>query len=74
MVIVRLIADNQLTLPDAVLSDLPGIRYFDMTTEPGRIVLAPVRSTRANAVRARLADLELSDADVAEAVDWARRS
>ena len=54
--IARLTSDNQLTLPTAVLSEFPGIEYFDVATDRGRIVLVPVPLSRADAVRARLAD------------------
>ena len=36
------------------------------------IVLTPVRIQRGDAVRAKLAQLGLSEADVAAAVDWSR--
>ena len=72
--LAKLTAKNQLTLPKAVLAAFPEAEYFDVTEEDGRIVLAPVRVTRANAVRAKLADLGLTEADVAEAVAWARRA
>ena len=39
-----------------------------MTKENGCIVLTPVRITRAGDVRAKLAELGLSEADVADAV------
>lgn len=71
--LAKLTSKNQLTLPKKVVSDFPGIEYFDVTEENGRIVLTPVRLTRANAVRSKLAELGLSDADVADAVTWARR-
>lgn len=41
-------------------------------TYRGRIVLTPVRIHRADAVRAKLADLGITEADVADAVAWAR--
>lgn len=72
--LAKLTAKNQLTLPKAVLAAFPEAEYFDVTEENGRIVLAPVRVTRANAVRAKLADLGLTEADMAEAVAWARRA
>ena len=72
--IARLTSDNQLTLPTAVLSEFPGIEYFDVTADRGRIVLMPVRPSRTAGVRARLAELGTSDDDIAEAVTWARRS
>ena len=55
-------------------SAFQGMEYFDVTNENGRIVLTPVRPKRAAAVRSKLADLGLSEADVAEAVAWARQS
>ncbi len=71
--LAKLTSKNQLTLPKAMIADFPGSEYFDVTKENGRIVLTPVRLTRADAVRAKLAELGISEADVAEAVAWARR-
>ena len=70
--LAKLTSKNQLTLPKAVLSVCEGAEYFDVTMEGGRIVLEPVRLTRANAVRGKLADLGLSEDDVADAVSWSR--
>lgn len=72
--LAKLTSKNQLTLPKAVISGFPNTEYFDVAEENGRIVLTPVRLTRADAVRAKLAELKLSDADVADAVAWARRA
>ncbi len=71
--LAKLTSKNQLTLPKAVISTFPETEYFDVTRERGRIVLTPVRLTRSDAVRAKLAELGLSETDVARAVDWARR-
>ena len=70
--LAKLTSKNQLTLPKAVLSSCQGAEYFDVTEDNGRIVLVPVRLNRSNAVRAKLADLGLSEDDVADAVSWAR--
>lgn len=70
--LAKLTAKNQLTLPKAVPSFCEGTEYFDVTEENGRIVLVPVRLNRANAVRAKLAALGLTENDVAKAADWAR--
>ena len=67
----KLTSKNQLTLPKAVLSSCRGAKYFDVTEENGRIVLTPVRINRADAVRAKLADLGISEEDLADAVTWA---
>ena len=72
--LAKLTSKNQLTLPKAVVADFQGSEYFDVTKENGRIVLTPVRLNRADAVRAKLAELGISEVDVAEAVAWARRA
>lgn len=70
--LAKLTSKNQLTLPKAVLAFCEGTDYFEVTEENGRIILTPVRLNRAGAVRSKLADLGLSEDDVADAVDWAR--
>lgn len=71
--LAKLTSKNQLTLPKAVISDFGGTEYFDVTNENGRIVLTPVRVNRADAVRAKLAEVGITEGDVADAVAWARR-
>ena len=71
--LAKLTVKNQLTLPKAALSRCRDAKYFDVTEDNGRIVLTPVRLVRADAVRAKLAELGLTEDDVAEAVTWARR-
>ena len=68
--LAKLTSKNQLTLPKAVLSSCEETQYFDVTEDNGRIVLTPVRMNRANAVRAKLADLGITEDDVADAVAW----
>ncbi len=72
--LAKLTSKNQLTLPKSILSDFEGTNYFDVTEENGRIVLTPARITREGAVRAKLAELGLSETDVADAVAWARHA
>ena len=71
--LAKLTSKNQLTLPKAVLSAHRGTEYFDVTEEDGRIVLTPVRIARADAVRAKLADLGIAERDVAQAVTRTRK-
>jgi bifunctional DNA-binding transcriptional regulator/antitoxin component of YhaV-PrlF toxin-antitoxin module len=63
---------NQLTLPKAVVANYPDVDYFDVRDEDGRIVLVPLRPSRADEVRDKLAQLGLSEQDVDAAVTWAR--
>lgn len=71
--LAKLTSKNRITLPKAVIADFPDSRYFDVTKENGKIVLTPVRLTRADSVRAKLSELGITEADVAGAVAWARR-
>lgn len=71
--LAKLTSKNQLTLPKEVVSGFPGTTYFEIDTANGQIVLTPVRLQRADAVRAKLATLGISEQDVADAVEWARR-
>ena len=72
--LAKMTAKNQLTLPKSITNGLGSAEYFDVQTRDGQIILTPVRIQRADAVRAKLAELDLSEQDVADAVAWARRS
>ncbi len=72
IMLAKMTSRNRLTLPKAVTAAVESTDYFDVTTENGRIVLTPVRINRADGVRAKLAELGLTDADVSGAVVWAR--
>ena len=72
IMLAKLTSKNQLTLPKAVTAAVEAAEYFDVVAENGRIVLTPVRVNRADAVRVKLAELGLSEEDVADAVSWAR--
>jgi hypothetical protein len=67
-------AKNQITLPKSVTEAVGPATYFEIEVRDGRILLTPVRIQRADAVRAKLAELEITEGDVAKAVAWARRS
>jgi hypothetical protein len=71
--LAKMTAKNQLTLPKSVTNALGGVEYFDVQTRDGQIILTPVRIQRADAVRAKLAELNLTEQDIADAVDWGRQ-
>ena len=71
--LAKLTLKNQVTLPESVIRAIPRTEYFEVTVEEGRVVLTPVRVNRADAVREKLAALGLTEADVADAIAWARR-
>jgi translation initiation factor IF-1 len=71
--LAKITAKNQLTLPKSITQAVGPAEYFEVEARDGRIVLTPVRIQRGDAVRAKLAELELTEADVSDAVAWARR-
>lgn len=70
--LAKITSKNQLTLPKAAVQAVGAAEYFDVAVRDGQIVLTPVRIQRGDAVRAKLAALGLADADLADAVRWAR--
>ena len=70
--LAKLTSKNQLTLPKAVTQAMGAAEYYEVEARGGQIVLTPVRIQRGDAVRAKLAALNLTEADLAEAVAWAR--
>lgn len=73
MSVAKKTSKNQITLPKAVVERFPGVDYFDVREESGRIVLSPVIPGRADEVRRRLEEMGIGAGDVEEAVRWARR-
>lgn len=74
--LAKMTSKNQITLPKAVIAQLPPAEYFEVEAVDNRIVLTPVRVEKAgaaDAVRDKLAQLGITEADVQDAVAWARR-
>jgi len=70
--LAKITSKNQLTLPKSVTQAVGATEYFDVEARAGQIILTPVRIQRGDAVRAKLAELDLTDDDMAAAVAWAR--
>ncbi len=68
---------NQLTLPKEIVKEFPDTDYFDVTVKERKIILMPVKITRADVtlegVREKLEKLGVTGKDVTEAVKWARK-
>jgi len=74
--LTKLTSKNQVTLPAALLRELPAAEYFDASVEDGALVLKPVRVVPAvdvGAVRDRLAAAGVKPEETRKAVRWARR-
>jgi hypothetical protein len=72
--LAKITSKNQLTLPKAAVEAAGNAEYFEIEARAGQLVLTPVRMQRADAVRAKLAELEIGDDDLAAAVAWARKA
>jgi hypothetical protein len=71
--LAKMTSKNQLTLPKSITALVGTPEYFEVEVKAGQVVLTPVRIQRADAVRAKLAELNLSELDVADAIAWARQ-
>ncbi len=70
----KLTSKNQLTLPKDIVRRFPETRYFEVTEAEGRIVLTPLRLSKADAVREKLEMLGITEDDIGAAKAWARRA
>ncbi|WP_427501328.1 AbrB/MazE/SpoVT family DNA-binding domain-containing protein [Methylomonas sp. MED-D] len=72
--LAKMTSKNQLTLPKSITAAVGAEEYFDVETRNGQIILTPVRIQRGDAVRAKLAELNLQEQDINDAVVWARQA
>jgi hypothetical protein len=69
---------NQITLPKKIMEDFKDVEYFQAKTERGKIILEPVNMIPAGErplekARKKIAALGLTEADIEEAIRWARK-
>ncbi|MBD9355222.1 AbrB/MazE/SpoVT family DNA-binding domain-containing protein [Methylomonas albis] len=72
--LAKMTSKNQLTLPKSITAAVGAAEYFDVETRNGQIILTPVRIQRGDAVRAKLAELNLQESDINDALAWARQT
>ena len=69
---------NQVTLPKAIVQEIPDTEYFDVSVQEGVVLLKPVvvsvPGERLRAVREKVRALGLTEEDVRDAIRWARRT
>jgi len=73
-VLAKKTAENQITLPKAVVNRFSEVEYFEVSTDGECIILRPLQRSRADEVRARLAHLGIEEQGVAEAVSRSRET
>jgi bifunctional DNA-binding transcriptional regulator/antitoxin component of YhaV-PrlF toxin-antitoxin module len=71
--LAKVTSKNQITLPKAVVSQFPGVEYFEVRAEGEKIILEPVRRARTHEVWEKLEKLGITEVDVADALKWARK-
>jgi antitoxin component of MazEF toxin-antitoxin module len=71
--LAKITSKNQLTLPKSLTQAVGATDYFDVEVRGGQLILTPVRIQRGDAVRAKLAELNLTEEDIAAAVSWAKK-
>ena len=65
---------NQITLPRKIAEQFPRVVYFDVRTEDNSIIPKALKADRNAQVRAKLARLKFTAADITKAVAWARKT
>ena len=65
---------NRITLPTAVVSRFPGVKYFDVRESEGEIILNPVKVRGLESVYDKVESLGVIEKDVSAAVRWVRRT
>jgi hypothetical protein len=73
-ILAKLTSRNRLTLPRSLISAVGAADYFEVQVKDGQIILTPVRTQRADAVRSKFEELALNEQDIADAAKWVRQS
>jgi hypothetical protein len=73
-IFAKLTSRNRLTLPRSLISAVGAADYFEVQVKDGQIILTPVRTQRADAVRSKFEELGLNEQDIADAAKWVRQS
>jgi AbrB family looped-hinge helix DNA binding protein len=72
--LAKITAKNQLTLPKSITNAVGATEYVEVEVKDGHIILTPVRIQRADAVHAKLSELDLAEQDMTDSVAWSRQS
>jgi aminoglycoside phosphotransferase family enzyme len=74
IVLAKKTIKNQITLSKDVVARFSDVEYFDVSTDGECIVLRPLQKSRADEVRAKLAEFGISEEDVSAAFSWVRKT
>lgn len=71
--LAKLTSKNQITLPKIVIERFANTDYFEVSTNGASIELRPLKRSRADEARDKLAKMGIRDKDIKDAIKWARR-
>ncbi len=74
--LAKMTSKNQITLPKAVISQLPPSEYYEVEAVNDCIMLTPVHVQKSTdgmgAIWRKIEELGITEADIDDAVKWAR--
>ena len=72
--LAKMTSKNQITIPKKIIDQIPGVKYFEVELNEGKIELKPlaIYETDLERIRSKLKELGLKPESVREAVKWAR--
>ena len=73
IVIAKRTTRNRITLPKALVSRFPDVKYFDVRESDGEIILKPIKVRDLESVYDKVELQGVTEKDVGEAVRWVRR-
>lgn len=70
--LTKMTVKNQVTLSKRMTTLVGAKEYFEVEARDGQIILTPVSIQRSDAVRTKLAALNLQESDIKDAIAWVR--
>lgn len=73
--LAKITSKNQITIPKAIMEQLPPVQYFNMELKDGIVTMQPVEvaPVALETIRAKMKNLRLTEESIGEAVSWARK-
>jgi len=71
--LAKVTSKNQITLPKQAMAAIGPVSHFNVQVDGDRLVLTPARLGAAEAVRAKLEALGITEQDITDAIAWSRK-
>jgi hypothetical protein len=73
IMLAKLTSKNHITLPKSAVEAMGAVSHFEVKIDGDRLVLTPARLGAADAVRKKLEELGITEADVKDAIAWSQK-